>query len=253
MKIGIVTNNEYNSYASKLLSKLRFELKPECIILTRKPKKFSDQIKNTPLAKILKSFIKDGKLTDKEKESFKKISLIEICKKDGIEIIEVTSINSSEVVNAIRQKELDLLLYAGGGILKKDLINSPKIGVLNAHMGFLPAFRGMNVLEWSLLCNHKIGVTLHFIDTSIDRGDILLFEEIPIEKGDTITSLREKSVDINVKLMIDVIKLLLQQKINRAKQKPEDGKQYFVMHSRLKSIAEKKLTQLASKTPTLNM
>ncbi len=74
------------------------------------------------------------------------------------------------------------------------MINSSRVGILNAHMGFLPTFRAMNVLEWSLHFNYKIGITIHFIDQGIDTGDILIFKEILIEKRDTIEKLRGKIV-----------------------------------------------------------
>ena len=37
----------------------------------------------------------------------------------------------------------------------------------------LPFFRGMNVIEWSLLYNVKPTVTVHMISEGIDTGDIL--------------------------------------------------------------------------------
>lgn len=94
----------------------------------------------------------------------------------------------------------------------------------------------MNVLEWSLFYRNKIGVTLYFIDRGIDTGDILMFEEINIERGDTIASLRADTKNINVSLMAEAIKLLKEGKAIRRQQKKEEGKQYFVMHDRLRKI-----------------
>jgi len=169
------------------------------------------------------------------------LPLHKVCRMEGMNYLRAHSINSKEVVDFVKEREIDLILNAGAGIFRNPIISSAKIGILNAHMGFLPSFRGMNVMEWSLFYDHKIGVTLHFIDGGIDTGDILLFKEIPIGKRDTIANLRAKSEAVNVDVMIEGIELLKHGNISRIRQKPEDGKQYFVMHNRLKEIVEAKL------------
>jgi methionyl-tRNA formyltransferase len=108
-------------------------------------------------------------------------------------------------------------------------------------MGLLPYFRGMNVLEWSIFYNRKIGVTVHFIDRGIDTGDILMFKEIPVESGDTIEDLRDKSGIINLELINSVILRLSRGTLQRIRQLSEEGKQFFVMHPRLKTLVENKL------------
>ncbi len=62
----------------------------------------------------------------------------------------------------------------------------PKIGVLNAHGGILPEYRGMNVMEWSLLQGDQIGVTVHFIDSKIDTGQICFVNKVPVS-GPSLT------------------------------------------------------------------
>ncbi|RZK04230.1 MAG: hypothetical protein EOO46_17040, partial [Flavobacterium sp.] len=127
------------------------------------------------------------------------------------------------------------------------IIDACNVGILNAHMGSLPAFRGVNVLEWSLFYEKPIGVTLHFIEKGIDTGDILLFKEITKEPGDKIVDLREKSSIINVELILEAVNNLCHGNQKRIKQYPEEGKQYFVMHPRLKLVLEKKLQSNRSK------
>ena len=95
----------------------------------------------------------------------------------------------------------------------------------------------MNVLEWSLHNKFPIGVTIHFIDEGIDTGDILITREIPIEKGDTIDSLRDKSYPISVDALAEAVNRLQEKTLEAFKQKAS-GKQYFVMHQRMKDIIE---------------
>src|SRR5436309_2693224 len=53
------------------------------------------------------------------------------------------------------------------------VIEAFRLGILNAHIGVLPAYRGMNVAEWAALEGGSVGCSVHFIDTGIDTGPIL--------------------------------------------------------------------------------
>lgn len=262
MNICITSSSIFNAYASTLIYKLiQHSDKPICIINAEKSKfiKLKNRLRKTGLKSTIKKIFQHYKIArcaNQNSRNYLKeyalvnniedwnICLSKISKKEGIEYIKVDNINSKEAVDYIKNKEVDILINAGGGIFKKSFISAPRIGILNAHMGFLPTFRGMNVLEWSLFHGHKIGVTLHFIDRGIDTGDILLFREIPIERGDTINNLRAKSLVINIELILQGINLIKNKKETRIKQQLERGKQYFVMHKRLKTFIGRSLQNI---------
>ena len=82
------------------------------------------------------------------------------------------------------------------------------------------------------------------IDKGIDTGDILLFEEISIEPGDTVLDLRNKSAICNFKLFLEAINRISEGNILIKKQLPNEGKQYFVMHPRIKEIIDSRLELL---------
>lgn len=65
------------------------------------------------------------------------------------------------------------MIHSGAGILRAPLLALPRLGVLNAHMGVLPRYRGMNVAEWAAWENGPLGATLHWIDPGIDTGRII--------------------------------------------------------------------------------
>jgi methionyl-tRNA formyltransferase len=134
-----------------------------------------------------------------------------------------------------------MLLNGGGGIFRDALISAVPSGILNAHMGSLPGYRGMNVLEWSLFYRQQAGVTLHFIERGIDTGDIIQFREVPRTQGDMIADLREKSLIVNLELMREMIPMIEAGTVDRNKQSAHSGKQYYVMHPRLKRMVENSL------------
>ncbi len=163
------------------------------------------------------------------------------CAKLHIQFISIASLKEESLVQQTIDRKIDLLIYSGGGILKKKLIEATKTGVLNAHGGPLPFFRGMNGLEWSLLYNVKPEVTIHLIDQGIDTGPILAKFPIEIKEGDTISSLRGKSVVVEVKGILTVVKNFDTYLLQKSIQQPNEGKQFFRMHNSLKQWINEKL------------
>lgn len=165
------------------------------------------------------------------------------CKDVNVEYISIGSVEDKGLLKKMMSNQIDLLVYSGGGIVRRPLIQSTKLGVLNAHSAPLPFFRGMNGLEWTLLHGVCPEVTVHLIDAGIDTGPILYASPIEISKGDTIESLRGKSVVVEVKALLYCVqnfKKLSQQKSEQDKSK---GKQYFIMHRFLKDFLNSKLNE----------
>jgi folate-dependent phosphoribosylglycinamide formyltransferase PurN len=259
MKVGIITSAQ-EEYTVRLLYFLKNSpAKPDLIILVRKS--LSARILENLSLRAVISFLKERYLNSRKENntphidhlgrflkergiSIPEISLGQACRKEGVTLLRVSELRSEKTLKRIRKTNTDLLINAGGGIFRPGIINAINIGILNAHMGFLPDFRGMNVLEWSLFYGKTIGVTMHLIDRGIDTGDILFFREIPIEQGDTIDDLRNKSAIANFLLFADAVAGFSAGNIRRKSQSPESGKQYFVMHPRLKSCVERKLSAL---------
>ena len=169
------------------------------------------------------------------------ITLKQVIKYGDIPCKYVRNKMDSKNLSYLRAMQPDIIIPSGLGIIREDLLRIPKKGTLNAHMGLLPKYRGMNVLEWSLFNNDPLGITVHFMSAGIDTGDILLKRNIPIDTGDTIASLRAKSIPISVEGYVEVIRKLGEGTIQPIKQKDEEGTQYFVMHKRLRYFTEKRL------------
>ncbi len=167
------------------------------------------------------------------------------CRNLGIPFRRVPSVNHPAAAAFARGCRPDLLLNAGGEIFRRAILEVPAAGVLNAHMGRLPAFRGMNVMEWSLLSGRAIGVTLHFVEAGIDTGDILAFVPMEIRRGDTLETLRARSFAVSLEGMLRCVEQLEAGTAVRTPQRPGEGRQYFVMHPRLRRIVEARVSAAA--------
>ena len=72
---------------------------------------------------------------------------------------------------------------------------------VNLHPAFLPRGRGAWPMPVSILKNIPSGVTLHKLAAELDKGDILLQQEIPLEAGENLVSLSGKIAEIAPKLL----------------------------------------------------
>ena len=157
-------------------------------------------------------------------------------------VIKGKNLNGSALVSKIKQVDADLIINAGGGLFKSEIIKSVKKGIISSHMGTLPKFRGMNALCWSLFYQETIGVTVHFVIGGLDKGRILLFKEIPVGGSKTIDELRDKSVPVSIETIVEAVSNL--DSLVPVPQSENEGKQYYTMHRRLKSVSEKHIPNL---------
>jgi folate-dependent phosphoribosylglycinamide formyltransferase PurN len=163
------------------------------------------------------------------------LPVLEFCRQAGIAAAEVDSINAPEAIGILREQKIDLLIYAGAGILRKPLIEATPLGVLNAHMGRLPVYRGMNVAEWAAWNGDAVGCSVHLIDSGIDTGDILLVREVDVAGAANVGELRKLVDQPQIELLGEVLRYILAtgRLPKRCPQSEAEGLQYFTMHPAL--------------------
>ena len=139
----------------------------------------------------------DSPVADEEREKFlERIAGNEIAPtieeqalRNGISVITVPIHNSSEVMPHIEEMDLDLVVFGGTRIIRGDILDFPKDGVVNSHPGLLPECRGSASPAWSVYHDIRVGSTCHFCDNGIDTGEILLRREFPVKRGMTYEDL----------------------------------------------------------------
>lgn len=174
-------------------------------------------------------------------QNIEEIDVLNFAKKRNIPLINVSNLNSQKSISTAKELAPDIIVYSGGGILKKEFIDSSRYTVLNAHSGPLPKVRGMNCIEWSILLNLVPTTTIHLIDAGIDTGFILYQESIPYLKTDSLYDIRGKATVHNIELLLKVLNNFNSYYESKCSQKKKDGRQYFVMHENLKKVVNQKL------------
>jgi folate-dependent phosphoribosylglycinamide formyltransferase PurN len=147
------------------------------------------------------------KLFSKKNHTF---STIDFCRKNNIDIIEVTNPYSDQNIEKIKEYNLDLLILLGGfGIIKKKILEIPIIGVLSFHHGDMRKYRGMPPGFWELYFNEKeMGITVQILSEGLDCGIPIVEKKIQIGNNFSLKKLREKaSKESHDMLYIALLKL----------------------------------------------
>lgn len=178
-----------------------------------------------------------------EKEQIDYSHLGEFKQRFDIPVHYCKTLNDTEVVQGLKDTQPDIVVFTGGGLIREATLNASGHGILNCHMGILPRFRGMDVVEWPILENrlNEIGVTVHFMDKGVDTGDILSIHKIPPTANESVAQLRERFEPIMCRQLVRTCLDFLNGNLERKPQAPEEGKQYFMMHPRLLEVAKRSL------------
>ncbi len=125
-----------------------------------------------------------------------------------IEVIKRDDINSTDFLQEMAEKDLDLIVsVAAPKIFKKPLLKLPRYGCINIHTAKLPKYRGMMPNFWNLYHDEKYtGVTIHTMDEKIDAGKIILQRDVEIKEGESLNSLTKRTKKIGAELMLEALR-----------------------------------------------
>ena len=178
----------------------------------------------------------------------KKISDIEFFQDRGsLSLCEVANHNNQETINFIKQNNIDFLVNAGTPrILKEDMINSTRFGILNCHPGILPDFRGCCCVEWSILLDKPVGNSVHWMDIGIDTGPIIKTQITKCFKSDKYQDIRKRVYFDGFNLLAKIIKRLkdlpsTENLENLKGKRIKEGKYYSPMEDKLLEEVKEKL------------
>jgi methionyl-tRNA formyltransferase len=136
-----------------------------------------------------------------------RVYLDQIAQEHDIELFKIDHINDPEVIEKIKEKEVDWLFIIGWSqIANLDVLNSPKFGVIGAHPTLLPEGRGRAAIPWAIIKGlSKTGVTFFKMDEGVDTGKILAQLEISISETETATTLYKKVDEAHVQLFLKTL------------------------------------------------
>jgi methionyl-tRNA formyltransferase len=166
-----------------------------------------------------------------------------MCRRLRWRCVRVTAINDPASVSRVRAVAPDLAINAGAGILRKPILDIPRLGTLGAHMGLLPEYRGMNVAEWAALNGDPVGCSVLWIDEGIDTGAIAGTERVEIGGCRSVEDLRARVNEAQIALLVATSTALMRDSSHAParRQISNDGRQFYRMHADLRAVLERRL------------
>ena len=158
-------------------------------------------------------------LMRKENIIFRKVD--DFKDKYGISVVYCDDLNDSIVVETLKRTNPEVVVFTGGGLIRNDVLENSGAGILNCHIGILPQYRGMDVVEWAILENNlqQIGMTVHFMAKDIDTGDILSIKRVKIEPNERIKKIRDRLEPMMCRVIVETCLDFLNGKLERKQQK----------------------------------
>jgi methionyl-tRNA formyltransferase len=149
--------------------------------------------------------------------------------------------HDQESVDTLKKLRLDVGLHKAGVIYRDVTINTFRLGILNHHIGILPAYRGRSVVEWSILQGDPVGITVFFIDTGIDTGSrILVSEEVDISGCKSVPEAKAYLFDLDKVFFRRALALLSDSELSFSLN-DGSGRRYFVMSKLFQEVVEQLL------------
>ena len=96
-----------------------------------------------------------------------------------------------------------IISYGYRYIIKDEIIRLVKGKIINMHISYLPWNRGSNPNVWSFIDNTPKGVTIHYIDSGLDTGDILVQKQVWFDEAEETF---ESTYDALNDLMISILR-----------------------------------------------
>lgn len=139
----------------------------------------------------------------------------------GVPLLRPDRASAPEFVRELTTLAPDLgLSISYNQILRRVVLDLPRLGVVNFHAGMLPRYRGRNVINWAIINGEEeIGLTAHMVDEGIDTGAIIVQRALPIGWTDTYGDVLQRVVAAFPALVADTVRLVAS---GRAAPVPQD-------------------------------
>lgn len=99
------------------------------------------------------------------------------------------------------------VVIAYGRILPQEILDIPRLGIVNVHPSLLPKFRGPSPLHAAIASGEtETGVCIMLIDAEMDHGPLLACEHIALDAKESVETLTAKVVRIGGSLLIQTLR-----------------------------------------------
>lgn len=119
------------------------------------------------------------------------------------------------VVKTLQEAGVELVVLAGFmRIISEVFVDAFPQRIVNIHPALLPAFPGLHVQKKALEYGARFaGCTVHFVDTGVDTGPIIIQAVVPILDDDTEETLSARILEQEHKIYPKAIQLIAEDRV----------------------------------------
>ncbi|MBS4281846.1 methionyl-tRNA formyltransferase [Campylobacter vulpis] len=141
----------------------------------------------------------------------KDMKLQKLAQKFAIPHFVCENINDEKSLRLIESFKPDLLVSMSfDQIFKARILEAFEGKIINCHASKLPFYRGRNNLNWVLINDEKeFGVSVHFVDSGVDTGDLILQKCFAINDKDDYSTLLKRAYKACAFLLYEAVLLFL--------------------------------------------
>jgi hypothetical protein len=153
----------------------------------------------------------------------------------GLSVYFLSNYHTEAAMRLMRAADADLGIVWGTNILKECVFRIPRLGSINIHQGLAPYYRGGPPVFWELYNGEReIGVTVHYVESKVDTGEIIVQETLPLAYDYSyglnyeafITDYRARMMDHCVRLVVNAVTLIADGAARPRPQNPDLGTRY---------------------------
>ncbi len=128
----------------------------------------------------------------------------------GIPVLQPQTLKHPVIQSQLKTFKADVMIVAAYGLLlPEEVLEIPRLGCLNIHASLLPRWRGAAPIQRAIEAGDtETGICIMQMDVGLDTGDILLTEDLPIEKDETAHSLHDKLASLGSESIVYALKRL---------------------------------------------
>ncbi len=111
------------------------------------------------------------------------------------------------------------VVVAFGMMIPDAIINLPKHNTINLHGSLLPKYRGAAPMQYSVLNgDSETGVSIMYVTTRLDAGDVILSKLIPLDENATYGEVHDSLADLGAEALIEALELVESGRVTRTPQ-----------------------------------
>ena len=138
----------------------------------------------------------------------------------GLNYVDFDELDEPQLIEKIKELDIDAGVVCSYNYkIPKVLIEATRDGFINVHPSMLPKYRGGNPYSRVIMNGEtETGVTIHFMDTEFDSGDIIAQKPYHIPSKATMGTIFNELNYLGIELLLQVLQLYETQPLPRIPQ-----------------------------------